>query len=130
MSSMLFSFKSNSSWGSTGIGVILGDDPKTGYHLVYRASPAENRPLQLLKYRYGKPYIIDEALENSPDLDDGLDHTAQLIRSPNGDMVVTVDNVEVMRAADFSYRDDFSGVVIINNGGSYSYDNIEFYAEQ
>jgi hypothetical protein len=125
-----FSFRSNANWGSTSIGVIQGDDPQSGYHLVYQASPAENRPMQLIKYRYGKQYIIDEVHENSPDLDDGADHTARLIRSPNGDMVVTIDDIEVMRTSDFSYRDDFAGVVIVNNGGSYSYDNIEFFIEQ
>ena len=125
-----FSFRSNANWGSTSIGVIQGDDPKSGYHLVYQASPAENRPMQLIKYRYGKQYIIDEVYENSPDLDDGADHAVRLIRSPNGDMVVTIDDIEVMRTSDFSFRDDFAGVVIVNNGGSYSYDNIEFFIEQ
>jgi len=57
-------------------------------------------------------------------------HTVHLIRSPNGDMVVTIDDIEVMRTSDFSFRDDFAGVVIVNNGGSYSYDNIEFFIEQ
>ena len=125
-----FSFRSNANWGSTSIGVIQGDDPQSGYHLVYQASPAENRPMQLIKYRYGKQYIIDEVYENSPDLDDGADHTVRLIRSPNGDMVVTIDDIEVMRTSDFSFRDDFAGVVIVNNGGSYSYNNIEFFIEQ
>jgi hypothetical protein len=125
-----FSFRSNASWGSTSIGVIQGDDPQSGYHLVYQASPAENRPMQLIKYRYGKQYIIDEVYENSPNLDDGADHAVHLIRSPNGDMVVTIDDIEVMRTSDFSFRDDFAGVVIVNNGGSYSYDNIEFFIEQ
>ena len=125
-----YSFKSNSEWGSTSIGVIQGSDPQSGYHLVYQASPAENRPMQLLKYRYGKPYIIDEVRENPPSLDDGADHNVRFSRSQNGDMTVTVDNVEVMRTADLSYRDDFTGVMIINNGGSYSYDNIKFYLEQ
>ena len=45
-------------------------------------------------------------------------------------MVLAVDGLEVMRTADLSYRDDFTGVIITNNGGSYSYDNIEFYIEQ
>ena len=125
-----FSFRSNADWGSTSIGVIQGDDPQSGYHLVYQASPAENRPMQLIKYRYGKQYIIDEVYENSPNLDDGADHAVRLIRSPNGDMVVTIDDIEVMRTSDFSFRDDFAGVVIVNNGGSYSYDNIEFFIEQ
>ena len=125
-----FSFKSNANWGSTSIGVTLGDDPQSGYHLVYQASPAENHPMQLIKYRYGKPYIIDEVTENSPNLDDGADHTAQLIRSSNGDMVVTIDSIEVMRTSDLSYQDDFTGVMIINNGGSYNYDNIEFFNEK
>jgi len=125
-----FSFRSDSTWGSTSIGVIDGDDPQSGYHLVYQAVPAENRPMQLIKYRYGKPYVIDEAHEISPDLDDGAAHAIRLTRSPNGDMVVMVDGLEVMRTADLSYRDDFTGVIITNNGGSYSYDDIEFYVEQ
>jgi len=125
-----FSFRSNANWGSSSIGVILGDDPQSGYHLVYQASPAENRPMQLIKYRYGKQYVIDKVDENSPDLDDGADHTARLIRSPNGDMVVLIDNIEVMRTSDLSYRDDFTGVMIINNGGSYSYGKIKFFLEQ
>lgn len=125
-----FSFRSNANWGSTSIGVIQGDDPMSGYHLVYQASPAENRPMQLMKYRYGKPYIIEEAHENSPNLDDGTDHIVQLIRSPNGDMVVTVDGNEVMRTADLSYKETFTGILISNNGGTYSYDNIEFFIEQ
>ena len=125
-----FSFKSNDDWGSTSIGVIEGDDPQSGYHLIYQASPEENRPMQLIKYRYGKQYIIDEVHESSPNLDDGADHTVHLIRSPNGDMVVTIDNIEVIRTSDFSYRGDFAGVMIINNGGNYRYDNIEFFIEQ
>ena len=56
-----FSFRSNSNWGSTSIGVTQGDDPQSGYHLVYQASPAENRAMQLIKYRYGKPYTLDDA---------------------------------------------------------------------
>ena len=125
-----FTFRSNANWGSSSIGVILGDDPQSGYHLVYQASPSENRPMQLIKYRYGKPYIIDEVHEKSPDLDDGEDHTVRLIRSPNGDMIVLIDNIEVMRTSDFSYRDDFTDVMIINNGGSYSYGKIKFFIDQ
>jgi hypothetical protein len=125
-----FSFRSDSEWGSTSIGMILGDDPQSGYHLVYQAAPSEDRPMQLIKYRYGKPYIIDEVYENPPNLDDAVAHTIRLSRAPNGDMVVSVDSLEVMRTADLSYRDDFTGVIIVNNGGSYSYDNIEFYTEQ
>ena len=125
-----YTFRSDANWGSTSIGVIQGDNHLSGYHLVYQASPAEGRPMKLIRYRYGKEYVIDEVHENSPNLDDGAEHTAQLIRSPNGDMVVTIDNIEVMSTSDFSYRDDFAGVAIINNGGSYSYDNIEFFIKQ
>lgn len=127
---MDFTFRSNSDWGSTSIGVIQGDDPLSGYHLVYQASPAENRPMQLIKYRNGKPYVIDEVFENSPDLDDDVDHKIRFIRRANGMMVVRVDKKELMRATDLSYQDDFSGVVIANNGGSYSYDNIEVFIKQ
>ena len=127
---MEYSFRSNANWGSTSIGVIQGDDPQSGYHIVYRASPADNRPLQLIKYRYGKPYVIDEVFENSPDLDDGMDHTTRLSRSANGDMIITINNNEVIRTSDLSYRDDFTGIAIINSGGSYSYDNIEIFTEK
>lgn len=127
---MEYTFRSNANWGSTSIGVIQGDDPFSGYHIVYQASPAENRPMQLIKYRNGKPYTIDEVYENSPNLDDGTDHTARLSRSQNGDMIIIIDNIEIMRSSDLSYRDDFTGIVILNNGGSYSYDNIEIFTEE
>jgi hypothetical protein len=125
-----FTFRSSANWGATSIGVFQGDDPKSGYHLVYQPAPAENRPMQLIKYRYGKPYVVDEILQDSPNLDDGTDHIIQLSRSIDGEMVVTVDTIEVLRTNDLSYRNDFNGVVIINNGGSYGYDNIELYREQ
>jgi len=125
-----FTFRSSANWGATSIGVFQGDDPKSGYHLVYQPAPAENRPMQLIKYRYGKPYVVDEILQDSPNLDDGTDHIIQLSRSIDGEMVVTVDTIEMLRTSDLSYRDDFNGVVIINNGGSYGYDNIELYREQ
>ena len=125
-----YSFRSTSSWGGTSIGVFQGDDLKTGYHLIYQASPAEDRPMQLVRYRYSKPYIVDEVRENGPDLDDGLDHDIRFVRGSNGDMVVTVDGKEVLRSSDLSYQDDFAGVAISNSGGSYAYDNIEFFIEQ
>ena len=125
-----FSFRSTAVWGSATIGIFQDDNPTSGYQLVYQASPADGRPIQLLRYRYGKPYIIEEVHENSPDLDDGLDHVVQLDRTPGGEMVVTIDGGEILRTSDLSLQGDFSGVAIINNGGSYSYDNIEIYAEQ
>lgn len=127
---MQFSFRSAANWGSTSIGVFQGEDPKTGYHIVYQASPADGRPLQVVKYRYGKPYVVEEIRDNSPNLDDGVDHSFQFKRTPDGEMVLTLDGNEILHAADQSYRDDFSGLVIINNGGSYSYDNIELFNEK
>jgi hypothetical protein len=125
-----YTFRSAANWGSTSIGVFQGDDPKSGYHLIYQAAPAEDRPMQLVRYRYGKPYIMDEVVQDSPNLDDGADHTITLSRSLEGEMVVMVDGNEVLRTSDLSYLDNFSGVVIMNNGGSYGYDNIELYIEQ
>ena len=127
---MQFSFRSAANWGSTSIGLFQGDDPKSGYHLVYQASPADNRPMQLVKYRYGKPYVIEEVIQDSPNLDDGIDHSLLFNRSQNGDMVVMVDGKEILRTSDLTYKDDFNGIVIMNNGGSYSYDNIELFIEQ
>ena len=38
---------------------------RTGYHIVYQASPADGRPLQVVKYRYGKPYV---GADNKPQI--------------------------------------------------------------
>jgi uncharacterized protein YkuJ len=43
-------------------------------------------------------------------------------------MKVLIDNIEVLSTSDFSYREEFTGIMIINNGGSYSFDNIEVFA--
>lgn len=122
--------RSDSNWGSTGIGLYQKDNPDTGYRLVYHPSPGPARPLQLIKYRYGKEYVVDAAGESSPGLDDGQDHQLLWNRAADGEMVVTVDGIEVLRTSDLAYRDPFAGVVITNNGGAYGYDNIEVYSEQ
>ncbi|MDX1776327.1 MAG: hypothetical protein R3297_07070, partial [Desulfobulbales bacterium] len=51
-----YTFRSTSNWGKTSIGVFQGDELKSGYHLIYQALPGQDRPMQLIRYRYAKPF--------------------------------------------------------------------------
>ncbi len=125
-----YTFRSESNWGGISIGFFQGDKTDSGYHLLYKASPSKSRPLQIIKYRHDESYIIDTAGDNTPNLDDGSDHTIIWKRNQAGDLEVTVDNVTVLKTSDLTYRQGFQGIVIKNMGGSYGIDNVMIYTEK
>ncbi len=124
-----YTFRSELSRGSVDIGVFQDTNPKSGYHLEYKAPASADNPMQLVKYTRGERQIIKSADASTPILDDGNEHTISLQRTDNKEMIVLVDNREVLRVNDFSYRQDFSGIAILNRGGSYRFDNIKIYKE-
>lgn len=124
-----FTLQSESEWGQISIGLFQGTDTSSGYHLVYHAAPSKDRPLQLIKYLRGKPYVVNAAAE-TPILDDGRPHAVLFSRTENGDMVVRIDDRDVLQGSDLAYRKNFSGLTVTNSGGKYSIDNIEVYTEK
>lgn len=125
-----FTLRASGEWGSTAIGVMQGNEVYSGYHLVYNAAPSAERPMQLVKYRRGAAVVLAGAGAGSPVLEDGAEHEIIWSRGVNGEMTVAVDRKEVLRSSDLADRAGFAGIAVINNGGTYSYDNIEVFTEK
>jgi len=121
---MDLSFVSESEWGSMEV-VLLGGNPAVPrYRLIYQAAPSRNRPIEIVRERGSRRYIIESATQY-PALDDGTPHRIQWIRDAEGNMRVLVDGVEVLSTVELFYRGDFVGLKLINRGGTYEWESIK-----
>ena len=115
---------SHAQWGSMEIVLLGGKRAVPRYRLVYHAVPSADRPIQIIRERDSRSYII-EAATRYPTLDDGSPHRIQWIRDSNGKMSVLVDEKEVLSTVEVFYKKDFSGISLINQGGIYEWGPIE-----
>lgn len=123
------SFVSESRWGSTEI-VLLGGDPIVPrYRLIYKAAPSRERPIEIIRVRGSRSYII-EAATKYPVLDDGSPHQIQWIRDDAGRMNVLIDGDKVLSTVELFYRDDFKGLALVNRGGTYEWSSIKILKAQ
>ena len=88
-----------------------------GYRLAY--SPGARPALELLRVGSRGTAVID-AFHDPIVLDDDTPHTLQWTRDDQGEMVVSFDGTEVIRATDRSFRDSFDGPAFSNHGGDFS----------
>jgi hypothetical protein len=114
-------------WGEIHVGVTQGNSTRSGYRLIYQAG---ERPLQLVALRRGRPEVIAEAATRGLALDDDRPHVVTWTRDNRGRMTVSIDGVERLRAEDRTYRDPFSGLLLVNAGGHYWFDDFLVYAER
>jgi len=121
------SFLSRSEWGSMEV-VLFGGSPESPwYRLIYQAAASENRPIELIRERDGRAYTIESAL-SYPNLDDNKKHRLQWIRDLNGAMSVIVDGKEIIKTVELYYRKNFSGLALVNKGGTYAWDSVKVMA--
>lgn len=117
-------FTSDSSRGAMQV-VLLGGTQATAYYrLVYHASPSSDRPIKIIRQRGSKQFIIDTAT-HYPDLDDGAPHQLQWIRDSAGNMRVLIDGNEVLNTVELYYKEEFSGLALVNAGGTYEWGPIQ-----
>jgi len=114
------SFKSGSEWGAMHIVLLGGSPPAPRYRLIYHAAASEERPIELIRERGGRQYVIESA-QQYPNLDDNVLHRLQWIRDAGGGMKVLVDGNEVLSTIEVYYRDPFTGLALINRGGTYGW---------
>jgi hypothetical protein len=120
---------SRSSWGSMEI-VLLGGSPAIPlYRMIYRPSPSAERPIEIVRERDGKSYLIDTASQY-PSLDDGATHRLQWMRDSQGKMRVMVDGKDVLATYEIYYRDNFTGLALVNKGGTYEWGPILVFKAQ
>ncbi len=114
------SFASGSKWGAMEV-VLLGGEPATPrYRMVYNAAASQDRPIEIIRERDSRRYIIESATQ-FPKLDDGEPHRLQWIRDVQGQMRVLVDGEEVLSTVELFYRDEFTGLALVNRGGLYEW---------
>ena len=114
------SFVSDSPWGSMEV-VLLGGEPTVArYRMIYQAAPSADRPIQIVRERGSRRYTIESATQY-PALDDGMPHRLQWIRDYQGRMRVLVDGEEVLSTVEVFYQTDFSGLSLVNRGGTYEW---------
>ena len=117
-------FISDSSRGAMQVVMLGGTPAKAYYRLVYHASPSADRPIKIIRQRGSKQFIIDTATQY-PNLDDGAPHQLQWIRDSVGSMRVMIDGNEVLNTVELYYKEDFSGLALVNAGGTYEWGPIQ-----
>lgn len=97
--------------GPVSFAVYQGKQRSIGYFLVY--DPTDGLMLQRRGAR-GSVTIATGAAQ----LADGANHVVNWNRTENGDMTVSVDDLETLRVTDSNFRDDWDGISVINGGGA------------
>ncbi len=120
---------SRSTWGSLEIVLLGGEQNIPYYRIIYRQGPSKERPIEIIRERDGRSYTIDTA-NQYPSIDDGSPHRIQWIRDSQGQMRVLVDGKEVLSTYELYYRSNFSGLAIVNKGGTYAWGPIAVYQAQ
>lgn len=111
---------SRSSWGSMEVVLLGGEPPAPQYRMIYHAAPSPERPIEIIRERGVRSYRIEAATEY-PALDDGAPHRVQWIRDAQGNMRVLVDGKETLSTVELFYRTAFSGLALVNRGGTYEW---------
>ncbi len=111
---------SASTLGSMEIVLMSGNNLTPLYRLRYHPSPSQDRPVEIIRERNGRQYMIDSATQY-PNLDDGRIHRIQWTRDAEGNMKVLIDGQVVISTVELYYRDKFSGIELLNRGGTYEW---------
>lgn len=111
---------SESQWGSMEVVLLGGERYVPFYRMVYNAPPSAERPIQIFRERNSRSYLIDEAIKY-PSLDDGVLHRIQWSRDTQGKMKILVDGKEILSTMEVFYNKNFSGLSLMNRGGTYEW---------
>jgi len=118
------SLSSGSLQGTMEVVLLGGKQAVPRYRLIYKSSPSPERPIEIIRERNGRQYIIESAVRY-PDLDNGRFHRMQWVRDARGNMKVLVDGKVVLSTVELFYKDEFSGLKLVNRGGTYQWDEVK-----
>jgi hypothetical protein len=106
---------------------LLGGDPASPrYRMIYHAAASPERPIELIRERHSRSYLLDAATRY-PSLDDGVEHRIRWMRDSDGNMRIFVDGQRVLQTVELFYREGFTGLALINRGGAYSWGPIRVF---
>lgn len=103
-------------------GPYQADDRVSGYRLVY--TPDIDRGLHLVRLTASGSSVIESV---DPGFALNRQYAVRWSRSTSGEMIVSVDDKEVLRATDRSLTGAFTGFTLINRGGDYTLREISIY---
>ncbi|MCG8508626.1 MAG: hypothetical protein MI741_05295 [Rhodospirillales bacterium] len=95
-----------------------------GYRIAY--NPGSDPSVELLRIGSRGIAVID-ASRQAVALEDGALHELQFTRSTDGTMAVSIDQTEIIRTLDRSFREAFDGVAIVNKGGDFTVRAVTVY---
>lgn len=107
------------SWKAPGrleFDLYTGAGGASGYRLVYAAGGSPS--FELSRFSARGVGVIDSSAQ-AVELEDRKIHALEWTRGESGEMVVTVDGTEVMRARDSGFRGPFDGFRMVNRGGDF-----------
>ena len=122
---MTMRFKSSPS-GEMEILLLGGKNLIPRYRLKVRANHSDATPMEVIRETGSRQYIVG-ASEKFPVINDGKFHTLTWVRLTNGEMNVFIDKTRVLQTYEVYYRDNFTGLGLINAAGNQSWDDIEIF---
>ncbi|MBF0447418.1 MAG: hypothetical protein HQL67_04380 [Magnetococcales bacterium] len=117
-----FVFQAGRSTGQAEVGLYTDDPNNSGYRVVLSADLQSEMAVSIVRYERGKKRVLRGA--GGIFLGDGLAHRVQWRRYDNGQMHLWVDGIEMIRFRDSGLWDGFSGLVLANDRGEFSFDDL------
>ena len=106
-----------------------GSPPIPQYRMIYYPAPSAERAIEIIRERDGRSYRIESA-NQYPSLDDGGVHRILWGRDAQDRLRVAVDGKEVLSTYEGFYKTPFTGLALVNKGGSYEWGPILVYQAQ
>ena len=106
------------------LGVTQGPND-LGYRVIYNAGGSPS--FELVRVGRRGSSVID-ASRKAVKLEDNALHNLQFTRAADGTMTLSVDEKEIIRTQDRSFRDGFDGVIMMNKGGDFTIRSITAYS--
>lgn len=96
------------------------------YRLKIKTAHSEADPMEIIRDGSSRSYTI-AASDKLPVINDGKFHTLTWMRLSDGEMKVLIDDTLVLQTYEVYYRDQFTGLGMMNTAGSHEWDLIEIY---
>ncbi len=103
-------------------GPYRGNNADSGYRLVYDASSP--KPYTLVAVTGDGTRTLASSAQG-PKLNDGRTHHVEWTREPDGQMTLAIDGDQLFDLRDRTFDGSFSGLSMINGGGSWGLDEVK-----
>lgn len=109
--------------GQIEFSIYQGSESSSGYRLALYTG--QRSSLELLSRRSGRTSVIDSV--DLDDISDGSSHSLEWRRDANGQIEVLLDETQLMRTRDSSFRYPFKQLSIVNRGGDFAVGSIALH---